>query len=95
MRKAALDAGNTEVQGRIVHIDCGTLQVLLFPCFCLHFKYVGHVLRIHEFLDSRNFLSMKAESEHILVVVGLAGYSLAISEELQCPLTIELKKRIP
>ena len=69
-----------------------TLQVLLLPCLCLPFKYLGHVPGIHKFLDTRDLLSIEAKSEHILIVVGLARYSLAISEKLKFPLAIEPKE---
>lgn len=69
------------------------LRVFLLPCFCFPFEYVNHVLRIHEFLDTRNLLSIESKSKHIFIVVRLSGHSLAISEKLKSPLIIEPKKR--
>jgi hypothetical protein len=64
---------------------------LLLPCLCLPFKYVGHVLRIQKFLHTRNLLSIEAKSEHVFVVVGLAGYSPAMRKKLKSLSTIEQK----
>jgi len=68
-------------------------EFFFLPCFCFPFKYLGHVLRIHKFLDTRDLLSIEAKSEDIFIIVGLAGYSLAVSEKLKSPLAIEAKKR--
>lgn len=68
-------------------------HLTLLPCFCFPFKCVDHVLRIQEFLDTRNLLSIESKSKHIFIVVRLSRDSLAIRDKLESPLIKEVKKR--